>query len=52
MKKSHKYEEIPYFEIRCPHCGKYESYFGDIILGFILHCKNCQKKFEIGDYNE
>lgn len=48
MKKSHKYEEIPTIEIRCPHCGIWDSYVGDYIEGFILCCDKCRKKFELG----
>ena len=50
MKKSHRYDEIPSFEIRCPHCGRWNIWEGDIIIGFILLCPECIKDFEIGKY--
>ena len=50
LKKTHKFEEISHLDIRCPYCGMQDDYIGDYMIGYILQCKNCQKKFELGKY--
>ena len=49
MKKSHKWEDYEAIDIRCPHCGKWETYTGyGMGEGNIVDCYNCGVKFEVG----
>ena len=52
LRKTHKFEEIPHLDIRCPYCGKWDDYIGDYIEGFVLFCKKCKRKFEKGKYED
>lgn len=50
MKKSHKWEERPVVDIRCPHCGEWFSLEGDYVEGDTVNCpkKYCLKDFKLG----
>lgn len=48
MKKSHKWEVIPLFWIRCPHCGEWFNLEGDYDEGDNINCLWCLKDFELG----
>lgn len=50
MKKSHKWEELPAVEVRCPHCGEWMDATGITGEGDVVHCDapNCLKSFELG----
>ena len=49
MKKSHKWEDVPCLDIRCPYCGIWETHIGCISdKGDIVRCPHCDKLFELG----
>ena len=49
MKKSHKWEEVPTLDIRCPHCGVWKTYKPIIAKeGDIVSCIYCDTDFELG----
>lgn len=49
MKKSHKWEEVPTIEVRCPHCGKWDTLVGSLAdEGDTIRCGKCDKLFELG----
>ena len=49
LKKSHKWEDYEAIDIRCPHCGVWETYVGvGMGEGNIIECPNCMKRFELG----
>lgn len=49
MKKSHKWEEIPTLEVRCPHCRGVDRVKSlRVWVGYKIKCRYCLKKFELG----
>ena len=50
MRKSHKWEERPCIDIRCPYCRVWETYYdADYFINDIIGaCKRCGKAFKLG----